>query len=252
MAVAKMNEINIVTVGNATHRVSSFSYPPQLPSIVEFKDFSKSIYARLVNHEQFDLRTSSRSEEFLAYALVGAPGGDDIAPVIWSSHGQAEMYGRLCGAQNVLIHTVPYAIYFAANNYENIYVLNCASTLIAKEHMPIGTQDITNVTTLDWQDAYSNMPALDMAVVMYSHLAADDALFDSILNAIRPNGVVVIQNSSNGGALYEVLGDKKPLDAAAEISLSALVHKKIIDRGDFLTQHFQGWVSHTVCVKLPS
>jgi len=247
-----MNEINIVTVGNATHRVSSFSYPPQLPSIVEFKDFSKDIYSRLVNDEQFDLRTSSRSEEFLAYALVGAPGGDDIAPVVWSSHGQAEMYGRLCGAKDVLIHTVPYAIYFAANNYDNVYVLNCASTLIAKEHMPAGTPDIANVTTLDWTNAYENMPALDMAVVMYAHLAADDSLFDAIMNAIRPNGLVVIHNASNGGALYEVLGDKKPLEVAAEVSLSALMHKKILDRGDFLTQHFQGWVSHTVCVKLPS
>jgi len=70
-----MNEINVVTVGNATHRVSSFSYPPQLPTITEFKDFSKEVYSHLVNNENFDLRTSSRSEEFLAYALVGAPGG---------------------------------------------------------------------------------------------------------------------------------------------------------------------------------
>lgn len=247
-----MNDINVVTVGNATHRVSSFSCPPQLPTIVEFKNFSKDIYSRLVNDDNFDLRTSSRSEEFLAYALVGAPGGEDIAPVVWSSHGQAEMYGRLCGARDVLIHSVPYAIYFAAHNYENVYVLNCASTLIAQQHMPVDSPEINNVTTLDWENAYNNMPSLDMAIVMYSHLASDDNLFNSIMNAIRPNGLVVIQNSSNGGALYEVLGDKKPLDAAAEVSLSALMHKKILDRGDFLTQHFQGWVSHTVCVKLPS
>jgi len=247
-----MNESDVVTVGNATHRVSSFSYPPQLTTITEFKEFSKAVYSYLVSNENFDLRTSSRSEEFLAYALVGAPGGEDVAPVVWSSHGQAEMYGRLCGARDVLIHTVPYAIYFAANNYENVYVLNCASTLIAQQHMPEGTPDITNVTTLNWADAYENMPELDMAVVMYAHLASDDSLFDAIMNAIRPNGVVIIHNASNGGALYEVLGDKKPLAAAAEVSLSALLHKKILDRGDFLTQHFQGWVSHTVCVKLPS
>ena len=242
----------MVTVGNAMHRVSAFSYPPQLPSIVEFKNFSKEIYAHLVGSEDFDLRTASRSEEFLAYALVGAPGGDDIAPVIWSSHGQAEMYGRLCAAKDVFIHTVPYAIYFAAHNYDNVYVLNCASTRIAQQHFPQGTDDISNVTTLTWGDAYAAMPQLDMAIVMYSHLAADDNLFDSLMNAIRPNGVLVIHNASNGGALYEVLGDKKPLDMAAEVSLSALMHKKILDRGDFLTQHFQGWVSHTVCVKLPA
>lgn len=247
-----MSEINIVTVGNATHRISSFSCPPQLPSIVEFKDFSRAIYSRLTESDKFDLRTSSRSEEFLAYGLVGAPGGEDIAPVVWSSHGQAEMYGRLCGAKDVFIHSVPYAIYFAAHNYENIYVLNCASTLIAGSHDTASNADITNVTTLSWDDAYNNMPKLDMAVVMYSHICADDSLFDAIMNAMKPNGVVIIHNSSNGGALYEVLGDKKPLDMAAQVSLSALLHKKILDRGDFLTQHFQGWVSHTVCVKLPS
>jgi hypothetical protein len=247
-----MSEINVITVGNATHRISSFSYPPQLPSIVEFKDFSRAIYTRLTESDKFDLRTSSRSEEFLAYGLVGAPGGEDIAPVIWSSHGQAEMYGRLCNAKNVLIHTVPYAIYFAANNYENVYVLNSSSTLISKEHLPSGSEDINNVTTLSWDAAYNNMPQLDMAIVLYSHICADDSLFDAIMNAMNPNGVVIIQNSSNGGALYEALGDKKPLEMAAQVSLSALLHKKIIDRGDFLTQHFQGWVSHTVCVKLSS
>ena len=247
-----MSEINVITVGNATHRISSFSYPPQLPSIVEFKDFSRAIYTRLTESDKFDLRTSSRSEEFLAYGLVGAPGGEDIAPVIWSSHGQAEMYGLLCNAKNVLIHTVPYAIYFAANNYENVYVLNSSSTLIAKEHLPSGSEDINNVTTLSWDTAYNNMPQLDMAIVLYSHICADDLLFDAIMNAMNPNGVVIIQNSSNGGALYEALGDKKPLEMAAQVSLSALLHKKIIDRGDFLTQHFQGWVSHTVCVKLSS
>lgn len=247
-----MSAINIVTVGNATHRVSSFSCPPQLPSIVEFKDFSRAIYSRLTESDKFDLRASSRCEEFLAYGLVGAPGGEDIAPVVWSSHGQAEMYGRLCNAKNVFIHTVPYAIYFAAHNYENVYVVNCASTLIASQHLTEVDEDITNVTTLTWDVAYNNMPKLDMAIIMYSHLVADDLLLDSIMDAMNPNGVIVIQNSSDGGSLYEALGDKKPLAMAAQKSLSALLHKKIIDRGDFLTQHFQGWVSHTVCVKLPS
>ena len=247
-----MTEINMVTVGNAMHRVSNFSYPPQLQSIREFIAFSKEVYSHLVDSDKFDLRTASRSEEFLAYGLVGAPNGDVVAPVIWSSHGQAEMYGRMCGARNVFIHSVPYAIYFASNLYENVYVANCASTLIAQQHMPQGSQDISNVTTLSWDDLYSKMPPLDMAIVLYSHIASDDRLFDSVLNAMRPNGSVIIQNSSNGGALYEIFGDKKPLDTAAEMSLSALLHKKIIDRGDFLTQHIQGWASHTICVKLPS
>lgn len=247
-----MSEINIVTVGNAMHRISSFSCPPQLPSIVEFKDFSRAVYSRLTESDKFDLRTSSRSEDFLAYGLVGAPGGEEIAPVIWSSHGQVEMYGRLCGAENVFIDTVPYGIYFAAHNYNNVYVLNCASTLIASEYAATIDIDIANVTTLSWDDAYNNMPSLDMAVVMFSHIATDDSLFDSIMNAVRPNGVVIINNSSNGGLLYEALGDKKPLALAAQTSLSALLHKKILDRGDFLTQHFQGWASYTACVKLPS
>lgn len=247
-----MSEITSVTVGNATHRISTFSCPPQLPSIVEFKDLSRAIFSRLTDSDKFDLRTSSRSEEFLAYGLVGAPGGEDVAPAVWSSHGQVEMYGRLCGAKNVFVHTVPYAIYFAANNFNNVYVLNCASTLIAAEHASVSNVDIANVSTLSWNDAYNNMPQLDVAVVMYAHIAADDSLFDSIMNAVRPNGIVIIHNASNGGALYEVLGDKKPLDMAAELSLSAYLHKKIIDRGDFVTQHFQGWVSHTACVKLPS
>jgi hypothetical protein len=247
-----MSEINMVMVGNAMHRISSFLCPPEIPSIVEFKDFSRAIYSHLTESDKFDLRASSRSEDFLAYGLVGAPGGDEIAPVIWSSHGQVEMYGHLCGAENVFIDTTPYAIYFAANNYSNVYVLNCASTLIAAEHTTTSDDDINNVTTLSWDDAYNNMPSLDMAIVLFSHLAADDSLFDSIMNAIRPNGVVVIQNASNGGLLYEALGDKKPLAMAAQTSLSALLHKKILDRGDFLTQHFQGWVSSTVCVKLPS
>lgn len=247
-----MSEMNIITVGNAIHRVSSFSCPPQLPSIVEFKDFSRAIYSRLTESDKFDLLSSARSGEFLAYGLVGAPGGEDIAPVVWGSHGQQELYGKLCGAKNVFIHSVPYAIYFAAHNYENVYVLNCASTLIASEHLPATGTDITNVNTLSWEDAYNNMPQLDMAVVMYSHICSDDSLFDSIMNAMRPNGVVVIHDSGNGGALYEVLGDKRPLAMAAQASLPALLHKKILDRGDFLTQHFQGWTSHTVCVKLPS
>lgn len=247
-----MNEMNIITVGNATYRVSSFSCPPQLPSIVEFKDFCRAIYSRLTESDKFDLLTSARSGEFLGYGLIGAPGGEDLAPVIWGAHGQQEMYGTLCGAKNVFIHSVPYAIYFAAHTYENVYVLNCASTLIASEHLSATNTDITNVNTLSWDDAYNNMPQLDMAIVMYSHLCSDDSLFDSIMNAMRPNGVVVIHDSSNGGNLYEVLGDKKPLAMAAQISLSALLHKKILDRGDFLTTHFQGWVSNTVCVKLSS
>lgn len=247
-----MNRIDIVAVGNATHRISSFTCPPQLPSIVEFIDFSRAVYSRLNASDHFDLLTSSRSEEFFGYGMVGAPGGEQVAPVVWSSLAQEEMFGRLCNAKNVLIHTVPSAIYFAAHNYENVYVLNCAATLIAGSHNTASVANITNVTTLSWDDAYNNMPQLDMAVVLYASISADDSLFDSVMNAIKPNGVVVIHNASDGGSLYDALADKRPLAMAAESSLSALLHKKIIDRGDFVTTHFQGWASNTICVKLPS
>lgn len=245
-----MAELNIITLGNAMHRISSFACPSQLPSITEFKAFSRGIYNTLVSSQHFDLRTASRSEEFLAYALVGSPAGDELAPMIWSSHGQAEIYGRLSGAENVFIHTVPYAIYFAAHNYKNVFVANCAATAIAANQLTSSDEPITNVTTLAWDSIYNSMPELDMAMILYSHIASDDTLFTSVLNSLKPNGVLVIQNASNGGALYEALADKKPLAVAAEMSLSADLHKKIMDRGDFIIQHFQGWVSHTVCVKV--
>jgi hypothetical protein len=247
----KMPDFNVVTLGNTMHRVSAFRTPPQMPTVTEFKQFSKDIYARLTDSPNFDLSAAARCEEFLAIGLVGAPGGEELAPAIWSSHGQAEMYGLLSKAKNVFIHTVPYAVYFAANNYESVYVLNCASTKIAIEHAPDDVGGLDNVTTLSWDDAYNNMPPLDMAVVLFPQLASDDKLCDALLDAITPGGVLVVHNSSNGGALYEVLADKKSLDLAANESLSAALHKKLLDRGDFVTQHFQGWISHTTCVKLP-
>lgn len=245
-----MGELNTINLGNTIHRVNKFSTSPQLPSIVEFKDFNRDIFTTLTNSDKFDLVSSSRCEEFLAVALVGSPGGDDIAPAIWSSQGQVELYGRINDAKNVFINTIPSAIYFAANNFENVYVLNSSATLMAIKHFPQDSADITNVTTLSWNDAYNDMPQLDLAIVMYGYISSDDQLFESILNALSVRGVLIIQNASNGGSLYQTLGDKRPLETGAQESLSAQMHKKIIDRGDFIVQHTQGWISQTVCVKV--
>lgn len=244
----RMSTINAISVGNAAYRVSKYAYPPQVPSITEYNTLLKEIYFKFSSSEHFDLRLMSRSQDFLGYGIMGAPGGELLSPAIWTLESTYHLFGLLNNAKNAFIQSTFFTIYSAANLYENVYVVSNAASLMASKHL--GNLDIENVTTLTWDEAYHNMPSIDIAIVGYSSLIMDNALLTSCLDSLSLNGVLVILNSGDGGALYTALGDKKPLEMAIPLSSSSRLHKEIIDRGDFITHHISGFLSLTICTKV--
>ena len=239
-------EINALQVANATNMVSTLSMPDCIPTEQAFIEFCQSVYAKMTAHEDFTLLDLSRSEEFRSFAYAGIPNGEVIAPAILGAHSIFEFLKEMTGATNVFWHAVVSGTIFASHLFDNVYVLNDTTTLIMANEA--ATSGIENVIPVPRSTLSETLPPLDLSAVLISSVVGDYDILDIIIDKLKPKGILVIGNSSLGGSMYDVL-DGLTLEQTEDISIPSFVHKKIIDRGDVLTYHVQGWISYTVCVK---
>jgi predicted O-methyltransferase YrrM len=101
------------------------------------------------------------------------------------------------------------------------------------------TTSINNVTTLPWETIKTSMPQIDFAQVVVNYFADND-IFDAVVNAIKPGGLLIVSNSSNGGELYQESG---------ETGFAHQVHARLKDTQKFDIMHMQGYISYTLCVR---
>lgn len=83
------------------------------------------------------------------------------------------------------------------------------------------------------------MPQVDFAQIVINYMA-DPAVFDAVVGAIKPGGLLIISNSSNGGELYNDLGTT---------SFPHELHRRLKEIPDFDIMHMQGYISYTLCTR---
>lgn len=239
-------DVNALQIAYGTNKVSSLSLPSCTPTEEDFIGLCRSVYTKLTANQDFSLLDLSRSEEFRSFAYIGIPNGETIAPAILGGHSIFEFLKHVTNAKTVFWHAVLTGTIFAADLFESVYVLDDTTTLIMSKED--ATKNLTNVITVDRSNLVEELPELDLSSVLISSIVGDYGILDTIVDKLKPSGVLVISNSSLGGNMYDSL-DGLTLSEAELTSIPAYVHKKLLDRGDLFVLHIQGWISYTVCVK---
>lgn len=186
------------------------------------------------------LDSVSRSVEFHAYGIAGMPGGGTLAPMLWSIGNIAPFHAKMIGATSALMMTSFYEVVLMASHVETVYTVNATSNGVYNK---VSTADtLANVTSVPWASFRTGLPTVDMAHVAIYHFA-DSELIQPVVDAVRPGGLLIVANASNGGEMY---------DTTRTSTFSQDVHDEIHAAGSFYSYHMQGYISYTVFVKAQS
>lgn len=220
-------------IANQTANILSRETNEILPNIQSFTDFYRALYNTTA--DRADISIMSRSIEFYSYAIVGAPGGETLAPMIWAAVQFPAFIALMIKAESGFIIDGPASLLFFSDSVQQVYTANTTALGLSVEN--IDTASVDNVETLTWSQIRSDMPQVDM-VSCYLNALVDYDILDSLVDSVKPGGVFLLANASNGSQLYH-----------SENSFPEEVHNRIKDRGDFYSFHMQGYISFTCFLK---
>lgn len=220
-------------IANQTANILSRETNEILPNIQYFTDFYRRLYDATA--DRADISIMSRSIEFYSYAIVGAPGGETLAPMIWATTQFPAFIASMIKAESGFIIDGPAALLFFSDSVQQVYTANTTALGLSVEN--IDTSSVNNVETLTWNQIRSEMSQVDM-VSCYLNALVDYDILDSLVDSVKPGGVFLLRNASNGSQLYH-----------SENSFPEEVHNRIKDRGDFYSFHMQGYISDTCFIK---
>lgn len=218
---------------NQTAKLLSMKENEILPNIESLINFYRSLYTTTEN--KADIALMSRSIEFHTYGLVGAPGGETLAPMVWASAKFPGFIASLSGAKTGFIVGGPASLLFFADTVENVYTANTTGLALTLEN--IDTTSINNVTTLTWDQIRTQMPQVDM-VSCYLNTLVDYDVLDSLVSSVKPGGIFLLANASNGSEIYHSIN-----------TFPEEVHNRIMKNNDFDSFHMQGYISYTCFLK---
>lgn len=226
-----------IRIGEETHFALDLQQDTHITSVDDYVSLCRDMYDYVKDAAGGNVDLPARALEFHYFGVSGAPGGEILAPMIWSISHFATFFSKLSNAQNALIIESPIITALAANSIPNVYTINSSSIFLLNKVRPDWQFD--NLNVVPWSTARTTLPSVDFAQVVINFLV-DDSLFDAILESISPGGLLIISNSSNGGELY---------GADGETSFPHEVHNKIKQTGNFDIMHLQGYISYTLCVR---
>jgi hypothetical protein len=226
-----------VRIGEETHFALSLQENPHISSLDDYILLCRDIYSFVEEIAGGSVDLPGRSTEFHYYGVTGAPGGEILAPMIWSISHFPKFFGKLIDAQSAFVIGSPIELVLAADSIETVYTANHSSIHLLNSVRPLWEFD--NVITLPWATVKESIPQVDCAQVVINYIA-DQQILDSILSSIKPGGLLIISNSSNGGELYNQGGDT---------SLPHEIHDYIKSTNNFDVMHMQGYISYTLCVR---
>jgi hypothetical protein len=180
---------------------------------------------------------ASRGTEYHSFGVSGWAGGEFIAPMLWSIGNLGPFISKMINATTGLFMTSFYEVILASAHLETVYAPNSTSNEIYNR--AVGGPLLENVTNLPWSTLSSTIPTVDIAHVAIFHLA-DRRVCEAVVNAIRPGGLLILANSSNGGEIYS---------ATRFTSFAQEVHDEIHALGSFDSFHLQGYISYTIFIK---
>jgi hypothetical protein len=224
-------------IAHASYQYLNISPSALLPDIDSFVNLSKLMYEKVSEKGEQQLSYAGRSVEFHSFGVVGAPGGELLAPMIWTISHFSQMISNLTNAKvGLIIGGVP-EIFFASESLETVYVAN--TTPVGIMDQVFDATSITNIESLSWDIIRNELPELDMANILLNNLT-DDSVTIAIANALKVGGILIVTNASNGSELYMDNNDQ---------SFSEYVHDLILSTCNFESYHFQGYTSFTVFKK---
>lgn len=226
-----------IKMGEETFFALSSSQNSKLTSISDYIDFCKLIYENVKTSGGGNVDLASKSTEFHYFGVTGAPNGEILAPMLWSISHFPKFFATAINASTGLVIGSATELLLASDVLETVYTANHSSLFLLNKAMD--TTSINNVTTLPWETIKTSMPQIDFAQVVVNYFADND-IFDAVVNAIKPGGLLIVSNSSNGGELYQESG---------EASFAHQVHARLKDTQKFDMMHMQGYISYTLCVR---
>jgi hypothetical protein len=143
VGIAKQTAKNLVMDNNAV-----------IPSTQELLSFYRDLYN--YTNERADVSLMSRSIDFHAYGLAGAPGGELLIDMIWAATKFPAFMAKLTNANTGFIIDGPASLFFASDVLETVYTTNTTGLGLTVEN--IDTTSVNNVVTLSWTQVMGEMP----------------------------------------------------------------------------------------------
>lgn len=205
--------------------------------IIPNSDVMLSFLRDLYNYtnEKTNVVLMTRSVEFQSYGVIGAPGGETLADMVWNSSHMSAFIAKMINAQTGFIIGGPAALFPFAAVVPEVYTAN--TTTLGLSLMHLDTSEVNNVTTLGWNEIRNSMPQVDI-VSCYLNVVVDYDILNSLLTAVKPGGIFLLANASNGSEMYH-----------SENTFPEEVHSKILETGDFFSFHMQGYLSYSCFIK---
>lgn len=220
-------------ISHASYDILNVESSSYIKNIDDFVNLSRLMYNKVAEKGDEVLQYAGRSVEFHSFGVVGAPGGELLAPMIYTISHFGQFFSKLVNAKNgLIIGGVPEVI-FASTILDKVYTANTTPIGIASEFLDFDA--ISNLEILKWNEIIDNLPEIDIANILLNNLV-DDNLTVAVCNAIKPGGLFIVTNASNGSDLY---------NDSTQRTFSEYVHNLIMESGNFSSYHIQGYTSFT-------
>lgn len=218
-------------LGIAKQTAKNLSMPENsiLPTVDDLLSFYRNLYD--YTSQRADLSLMSRSIDFHAYGLAGAPGGETLVDMIWAATKFPAFIALLTNSTTGFIIDGPASLFFVADVLDAVYTTNTTGLGLTVNN--IDTSSVNNITTLNWSEVVDSMPSVDF-ISCHLNALVDYEVLDSLVQALNPGGTFLLANASNGSEMY-----------STDNSFPEEVHNRILSTGNFDSYHMQGYISFT-------
>lgn len=199
---------------------------PDEDSFVEFYNTVNEIW----NSRNVDSRILGVLTDYYHYTIPVLPA---FRSMIKSVVAPVEMHLRMCDPVDCFVIGFASAIDMACIASQNVYTPSSLQLLLADRYLDTSKWSNLNVIGFDEIDDRQ----YDFGLISGGMTLIDESLLNTILDSIKPGGVVCINESSIAGEMYG--GD----------SFTKETHLNIKNRGDFDIYHAQGFVAVTTLIK---
>lgn len=147
----------------------------------------------------------------------------------------SEALVKLYKPKKALIADAPAMVPILSKIIPEVNVLNNFSTAALTKFCD--TSSMNNVSTITYDQLNAVNEEYDSVIVLMGLLYNQD-LLNNFIKAVKPGGVLLVTNASNGGRLYE-----------SEVNQVNVAYDTIKENGSFSIYHVASPVAFAICIK---
>ena len=147
----------------------------------------------------------------------------------------SEALVRLYKPQKAIIADAPAMVPILSQIIPEVHILNNFATAALSKFCD--TSSMSNVSTITYNQLRDANEEYDSVIVLMG-LLYNQELLQNFMKAVKPGGIFLITNGSNGGRLYE-----------SEMNQAHLVYDIIKENGSFSIYHVASPVAFAICIK---